>query len=136
MFLDHDELPPLIYLAGPISKGNIVANVAQADDAMLALMEAGFAVVNPMLTCWAGAGRVLTERPMTYAKPLASAHGGFAYLRHEDWLRNCFPVVARCDAVLRLPGESDGADAEVAFAKSKRIPTFTDLAELVRTLKG
>ena len=35
-----------------------------------------------------------------------------------------------CDAVYRLKGESDGADAEVAVAKEREIPVFTELLDL------
>ncbi len=36
-----------------------------------------------------------------------------------------------CDAVLRLPGESQGADKEVRIAKEKFIPVFYSIDELV-----
>jgi hypothetical protein len=39
-----------IYIAGPISKGDPLHNVRQADEAMFALMRAGFAPFNPMLS--------------------------------------------------------------------------------------
>jgi hypothetical protein len=38
--------------------------------------------------------------------------------------------VLRCDALLRLPGESQGADAEVELAKKHGIPVFYSIEEL------
>jgi hypothetical protein len=45
-----------------------------------------------------------------------------------------YPTAARllehCDAVLRLPGESTGADEDVAIARRRGIPVFTELGEI------
>jgi hypothetical protein len=46
---------------------------------------------------------------------------------HNDWsvwMKLDLPWVARADLVLRLPGASDGADAECRFARSLGIPVF------------
>ena len=45
------------------------------------------------------------------------------YAYTADWLR-------RCDAVLRMPGVSKGADAEVELATSLGIPVFTEIDDL------
>jgi hypothetical protein len=50
----------------------------------------------------------------------------------EEWLRIDTEILLRCDAVLRLPGESKGADLEVETAKLKWIPVFYDIDSLVR----
>jgi hypothetical protein len=115
----------LVYIAGPIRKGDIWANVAQADRATFALMSAGIGVINPMLSCWAGAGMMWAGEP----HPLA--HGPFRFLGADSWLSRGLEIVGRCDAVLRLPGESYGADAEVAHAKALGIRVFDDVAELI-----
>lgn len=39
-------------------------------------------------------------------------------------------LLQHCDAVLRLPGESSGADTDVAIARERGIPVYTDLAEI------
>jgi len=39
-------------------------------------------------------------------------------------------LLACCDAVLRIPGESRGADLEVARARRLGLPIFTDVSEL------
>lgn len=41
---------------------------------------------------------------------------------HEEWMDWCLAWVSRCDVVLRVPGESPGADREVAHAVALGIP--------------
>lgn len=43
---------------------------------------------------------------------------------YEDWMRVDLAWVRRADAVVRIPGESSGADREVALAQSLGIPVF------------
>jgi hypothetical protein len=49
---------------------------------------------------------------------------------YEAWLGIDFEWVEVCDVLLRLPGESKGADREVAHAVSKGIPVVYSLEEL------
>jgi hypothetical protein len=37
---------------------------------------------------------------------------------------------ARCDAVLRLPGDSTGADQDVATARRRGLPVYYDVAQI------
>jgi hypothetical protein len=39
-------------------------------------------------------------------------------------------LLGRCDAVLRLPGASKGADEDVRLAKERGLPVFQSLAEV------
>jgi hypothetical protein len=39
-------------------------------------------------------------------------------------------LIERCDAVLRLDGDSTGADQDVALARQRDIPVYFDLAEI------
>ena len=39
-------------------------------------------------------------------------------------------LLSRCDAVLRLPGASKGADEDVRLAKERGLPVFQSLAEV------
>lgn len=50
---------------------------------------------------------------------------------YEEWLEldNCF--LPCCRAVLRLPGESSGADKEVELAENLGIPVFSTIELLV-----
>ncbi len=50
-------------------------------------------------------------------------HAGWADSPDEDkWLEMCMAWIPACDALLRLPGRSHGADAEVSLAKELGIP--------------
>lgn len=123
-----------VYVAGPIRKGDLFSNVKQADDAMNALMVLGFAPFNPMLSVYAGGVRrgehVLYEgNKPPYAE--ADPHAKLVGVTAEDWLTMDLAWVEVSHAVLRLPGESTGADGEVAFARDNNVPVFYTLDELV-----
>lgn len=115
----------LVYVAGPISKGCIYENVGRAHDAGLALAKAGLSVIVPHGTCFWGNR---TAESGTLWVPQAHIDG----TAYDDWISMSLELVRRCDAVLRLPGESSGADAEVAEAGRLRTPVFTDIKALVR----
>ena len=67
------------------------------------------------------------------ALPIIHAAGGKA---HGDAVFESFqyPVAARlierCDAILRIPGDSRGADLDVARARSLGLPVYTRVDEL------
>lgn len=108
---------PKLYLAGPISKGPWARNCARFHSAHDALMEAGFAVLNPGLTMH-----------------LECADD----FDHETWLECCFPWVKQADVLVRLPGHSEGSDAEVAIAKACGVQVFGEywLPEWDELLEG
>lgn len=108
--MDHQPRP-VVYISGPITIGDPEHNFKQAADAQRELMDAGFSVVNPMLTM-----------QLPYADDVA----------HADWIANDLPIIRRCDALLRLPGESAGADEEVRHAKQWHIPFFKSTAEVIQ----
>ena len=39
-------------------------------------------------------------------------------------------LIKRCDAVLRLPGSSEGADEDVRLARERGLPVWNDLTEV------
>ena len=45
-------------------------------------------------------------------------------MSHEAWMECDLPYVLVADALVRMPGESPGADAEVAYAESLGIPVY------------
>ena len=51
---------------------------------------------------------------------------------YDDWIAMDLELVSRCDAVLRLPGESVGADMETAFACSRSIPVYYSVEQLCK----
>jgi hypothetical protein len=117
----------LVYIAGPISQGDLRANVRQACDAGVRLLKAGIAVHVPHLTCYMGqvyegAGAI----------PEVLPRGTVI----EDWYGMSLVEARRCDAVLRLPGPSRGADLEVEeFCRLGR-PVFATVEEVIAWVRS
>ena len=100
-----------VYIAAPYSS-DPERNTQEAIEVMHELMDSGFAPFCPHLSHYAHSQR---ER------------------LYEDWLELDDEFLAKCDVLLRLPGESPGADREVALAESLGIPvvySVRDLCEL------
>jgi len=92
-----------VYVAGPYTKGDVAVNVRNAITAANELADLGFAPFVPHFThFW----HMLFPRP------------------YEFWLDLDNQFLPCCDAVLRLPGESSGADKEVQLATSLGLPIF------------
>lgn len=104
---------PRVYISGPITKGERNINFWQACEAQSLLMRLGYAPLNPILSMLA---------PFAWQPEFT----------HDLWLAADLPWVAAADAVLRLPGESLGADMECDYARRKDIPVFDDIETLER----
>ena len=100
---------PKVYVAGPLTKGDRYENVHAGIMAGRELIRRGFAPFIPHLT--------------HFADPNDS-------LGWETWLEVEEAWLAQANAVLRLPGESAGADREVDFALLHYIPVFGDIDDL------
>lgn len=100
---------PRIYISGPITLGNGRWNFFKSVETQAQLIESGFAPLNPVLTMMLP---------------------GHQNISHEAWLEVDLPWIECADAVLRLPGESAGADEEVAFAEDHNIPVFISIETL------
>lgn len=99
-----------IYVAGPYTKGDVAVNVRNAYVAANRLADLGFAPFVPHAThFW----HMLFPRP------------------YEFWLELDNEFLPFCQAVLRLPGPSSGADKEVRLAESLKIPVFTEIEQVV-----
>lgn len=48
----------------------------------------------------------------------------------DEWLRIDAAIIPRCDALLRIPGASKGADIEVKLAERLNIPVYYSLDEI------
>lgn len=96
---------PLIYISGPITKGqpSRMHNVAVATQAFHYLLKRGVYAFVPQ---WAALVDYCLED-----------------CRYDEWMELDFAVIERCDVLVRLPGESKGADLEVEFATKLGIPT-------------
>ena len=99
-----------VYISGPLtSSGNVNENLDRAMHAARALIEAGFAPFCPHLTI--------------HVDPVGE-------YPHATWMEIELPWVSVADALLRLPGESLGADLEVTRAEEAGIPVFATVAEV------
>lgn len=98
-----------IYIAGPYSRPDPIQNTHRAIVYANKLWDAGYVPFIPHLTAF---WHLVTPRP------------------YEQWLEVDLEWLHACDAVYRFPGESSGADAEVAAARRANIPVFLDLESL------
>jgi hypothetical protein len=100
---------PRVYISSPYSGGNKDENVQRAEEAWHTLLANGYNPFCPHLT------HFLYE-----LKPLAYKH----------WLKYNLSWLDQCEALLRLPGKSKGADDEVAYAQLQGIKIFFGIEEL------
>ena len=98
-----------VYVAGPYTKGDVAINVNNAIAAANVLADLGYAPFVPHLG---------HHWDMMFPRP------------YEFWLELNYQYLACCDAVLRIPGESSGADSEVLFGQRLGIPVFHSIDEL------
>ncbi|WP_353944793.1 DUF4406 domain-containing protein [Streptomyces sp. HUAS MG91] len=121
---DSSGRPLLVLIAGPYRSGTggdpraMAANLARLEEAAWPVFAAGHL---PMIGEWV-ALPVLRSAGAGPTDPLADQ---VLYPTAER-------LLARCDAVLRLPGESAGADQDVAIARRRGLPVFHDVAEIPR----
>lgn len=94
-----------VYIAGPYS-GEQADHVHQAALVWFAVIHAGHEAFVPH--CW---HLVHLIRPMPY----------------EFWMARCLAWLEACDCLLRMPGQSPGADREVERAKQLGMPVFFGL---------
>jgi len=69
--------------------------------------------------------------PLNPMRSMIVPHAWDTDLTYDTWLDCDLPWVEVCDAVLRLPGESAGADRECNHARSKDIPVYDSVDELL-----
>lgn len=104
----------VIYIAGPLStNGEWLTNIHIAADVAATLIDAGFAPICPHLLAL---GQIV--------RPVANDHD------YTTWMNVDCSIINVCHGVLRLPGESFGADFEVRYAQDNDIPVFFELEEL------
>lgn len=94
---------PLVYIAGPYTRDDPVLNTRAAVEWGEVVESYDCDVVIPHLSLlW----HAISPAPL------------------ERWYERDLAVLARCDALVRFPGASTGADAEVEFAREHGIPCF------------
>lgn len=103
-----------VYVAGPYSIGDLVQNTAEAIRAADVLVNEGFIPYVPHLSMF---WHFLCQHPV-----------GFWYRLDIEWLK-------KCNYLLRIPGESVGADREVDIARACHIPIYYTVKELVEAAR-
>jgi hypothetical protein len=100
-----------VYIASPYTKGDPQENTNKSFDCALDLIQLGFAPYAPLYSHY-----LHLRRPQPY----------------ETWTKLDMIWVLKCDCLLRLPGESSGADAEVKFALENNVPVYYSIDELLK----
>jgi hypothetical protein len=96
-------MKPKVYVAGPYTKRNVMTNINNAIWVGDWILSQGFIPFIPHLTgFW----------------ELILSHD------YETWMEYDLEWLKVCDALLRMSGESEGADREVEVAMSFGIPVF------------
>ncbi|WP_423463096.1 DUF4406 domain-containing protein [Promicromonospora sp. MS192] len=119
-----NDKPLLILIAGPYRSGTggdpqaMAGNLARLEAAAWPVFEAGHL---PVIGEWI-ALPVLRSAGAGPQDPLADQ---VLYPAADR-------LLAHCDAVLRLPGDSTGADQDVATARLRGLPVYHDVAEIPR----
>jgi hypothetical protein len=98
-----------VYIASPYTKGDVAVNVKLQMDTFDELVDFGYVPFCPLYYHF---------QHMAHPRP------------YEDWTILDLEWVAVCDCLLRIGGESEGADNEVKLAESKGIPVVYSIHEL------
>jgi hypothetical protein len=115
--------PQLILIAGPYRSGTggdpdlIARNLERLEEAAAPIHRRGHV---PMIGEWVALPVLRGAGGESVADPLAA---GIMYPTAERLLQHC-------DAVLRLPGASAGADQDVAIARERGLPVYHSVAEI------
>ncbi|MGO4783771.1 DUF4406 domain-containing protein [Cryobacterium sp. W22_MBD10_FK3] len=113
----------MILIAGPYRSGTgddpvlLRRNLDRLEEAAWPLFQAGHL---PMIGEWVALPVLASAGVTDVAHPLAAT---VMYPTAERLLE-------RCDAVLRLPGASKGADQDVLIAERRGIPVYTSLGDV------
>jgi hypothetical protein len=112
------QKPMLILIAGPYASGTggdpdlMAANLARLEEAAWPIFRAGHV---PMIGEWVA---------------LPVLRGADAPPADQVLYPTAQRLLQHCDAVLRLPGESTGADQDVAIARERGLPVYTAIDQI------
>jgi hypothetical protein len=115
--------PKLILIAGPYRSGSnddpakMAANLRRLEEASWPLFEMGHI---PMIGEWVALPIWQTAGGKTVGDAL------YEQILHPTAGR----LIQICDAVLRMPGWSKGADNDVRLARERGIPVYFDIGEI------
>lgn len=103
-----------IFISSPYTIGDTAVNVKRQIDIADELLSAGYAPYVPLLSHFQH-----MIHPRVY----------------QDWMDNNIVWLNICDCVLRLDGESKGADIECAEAEKLSIPIFYSVSQIKKYYK-
>jgi hypothetical protein len=104
----------LVYIASPYTVGDTAINVRRSLIVADRLVKLGYLPYPPLHThFW----HFLIPHP------------------YKFWMDMDYEWILHCDCLLRLPGESHGADEEVGWAAMNNIPVYYSIDELVHNQK-
>lgn len=104
-----------VYIASPYSSGDTAKNVGKSFKVANKLIDKGYFPFSPLLNHY------------------------LDIMKHRDydvWLKQDLEWLQFCDAVIRLPGFSRGADTEVSIAKNLNIPVYYSLEEFLEDVSS
>lgn len=101
----------VIYLACPMTTGGFTHNTRRCLEVADRLFIKGYSPIPPVLTWY-----------WDVVSPKS----------HEDWLCYDFGIIGVCDGILRISGDSEGADMEMDFAARNGIPVYFSEYDLYR----
>lgn len=108
----YDKILPMVFISAPYSLPDPATNIKRVSRVASRLATSGrLFPVAPVLLCHAWEQTV-----------------GQSY---EFWIEYTKRFVENTDSLLRLSGESDGADGEVELANSLGIPIFYDVDSIL-----
>ena len=99
-----------VYIASPYTKGDVAQNVRVQLDIADRLMDLGYCPIVPLFCHFQHLHR---HRP------------------YSDWMKIDLKKIELADILLRLPGESSGADREVEHAKALGVPVAYDVEYII-----
>ena len=120
----HNEKPQLILIAGPYRSGTdddpqlMAQNLKTLEQAAWPLFRAGHI---PMIGEWVA---------LPVLESAGATQGPLDPLAEQVMYPTAHRLLQHADAVLRLPGESKGADQDVAIATARGIPVYHALEEV------
>ncbi len=113
----------MILIAGPYRSGTgddetkMAANLARLEEAAWPIFRAGHV---PMIGEWVALPVLRGAGGATVTDPIAA----------EIMYPTAERLLAHCDAVLRLPGDSTGADQDVAVAERRGLPVYRRIEDI------
>lgn len=102
-----------VFISGPYTKGDVAQNVKNSMDMANELINLGYAPFCPHLFHFLHMNN---------------------FQEYEKWLEIDIEYLKICDAVIRIPGDSSGADKEISIANNLHIPVFQDTYLLTKFL--